>query len=259
MHIEINENEESDKTGDDPGSLECDVNFPLTETTLAQTSHNPEKQKSLSTAIGHFVIDEGFFRFLKNGADYEGLYKEFRKVHLNINISYEDFKNHVIETAKRTADAIVSETITAITAIVSCAVRKICSLPVWLAGPLPVSSSLLSNFTAFAITWGTSHNSEFRKSDGSFDKARFAKTLVREYGRHFGPIVIGADIAEGMILQILANNKVDNIAISSLVILFFSFLAVVVYFGEQQIREKVWNTFTAKFTPFSFEVGRFFI
>lgn len=71
------------------------------------------RQKSLSAIIGHFVLDQGpgILKFLKNGQSYEPFYNEFLEEHpkLKGQISLKEFEDRVIESVKRTLDAIVAE------------------------------------------------------------------------------------------------------------------------------------------------------
>ena len=62
------------------------------------------------------------------------------------------------------------------------------------------------------------------------------KSLVQEYGAHFGPIALSADFLESVIIQSLANNNMDGMAASAIVTTIGSVLAVALYFYEQQAR-----------------------
>jgi hypothetical protein len=228
-----------------------------------------ESKKSLSYIILSFVIDlgpAGITRILKNGISYDSLYKEFCEEHPGIKISLEEFENLVVESLKRVGAATAAEIAAIPGSMAGSAIAKLSQIQPQNTGLCAFTGSILLNFVAFAGVWATSHSHKFTKN-GRFEIKNFTKSLVSEYGAHFGPIAVGADFLEAYMIQILANSNLDPVLSSAIVTSVGSSLAVILYFYEQQLRsslktgkiaDSIKSRIYTTLTPVSYKIGSAF-
>jgi len=192
-----------------------------------------------SSDVAKFVKNQGLKKILKhwqNGRDYRPYYEGFRLAYPQSQLTFEEFNEEVIECIHKTIAATAAEVAAIPGSMAGSGLNQLLSSPAESVGHMAFTGSILLNFVAFATVWLTSHRSHFIKENGSFDAAQFAKSLMKEYGAHFGPIAIGADLLESVIIQALANHEMNSVAASALVTSLGSAMAVVAYFYEQKAR-----------------------
>jgi|GEM_PF-6192316 len=226
---------------DDRDCAGTDCNRPV-----SATMKPAQPTKRISAIIGHFVLDQGLsgvMKFLTNGLNYNVLYEEFCDSHPHIQISFDEFKERVIESIKRTlagCGAEFSSLIGTSGAVFTKQFGNFSNENMFL---LSFSGITLSNFLTFSIAWYTSHREQFYNPDHSLDARKFAKSLIAEYGAHFGPIAVSADALESFIIHELVNNtSLNEYSIAVPVTLFCSCIAIAVYFYEQQLRVTIKNS-----------------
>lgn len=217
---------------------------------LTAVEDSPDVQNRLLYMVSSFIMDlgpKGIFGVVRGKVPKEVLYREFCEDHPRVKIRFDEFERHVVESLKRISSATVAE----VAAVPGSAFGSglVCALkaPSYLVGKSTFVFSMLANFAGFASVWAVSHKDQFVDSEsGRFQYIDFAKSVCKEYRKHFGGIAIVADLVEAYLIQLLADKDFNYVLSAGFVTAVGSTLAVLVYFYEQNLRVNFAKTSVGK-------------